>query len=222
EGWRIEIKALPKLTEVGAWRVERAGRFGDTRPAPAAGEKPTYGGFYTQEDIKDIVKYAAARNVRIVPEIDLPGHSMAILAAYPELSVKKEPKTVNPGAKFAEWFADGHFEMLIENTLNPADEKVYDFVDKVMTEVAALFPGEYIHMGGDECYHGYWEQSEEVQKFMKKNKLADMHALQSYFVGRVNKIIESKGKKMIGWDEILEGGDLPKNTAVMSWRGIKG
>lgn len=222
EGWRIEIKSLPKLTEVGAWRVERAGRFGDTRPYPKAGEKATYGGFYTQEQIKDIIKYAADRNITIVPEIDMPGHSMAALAAYPELSVKKEPKFVNPGSKFAEWYNDGHFEMLIENTLNPADEKVYEFVDKVMTEVAELFPGEYIHMGGDECYQGYWEKSPEVQKFMKKNKLADTHALQSYFVGRVNEIIQSKGKKMIGWDEILEGGDLPKSTAVMSWRGMKG
>ncbi len=221
EGWRIEIKSLPKLTEVGAWRVERHGRFGETRPYPAEGEKASYGGFYTQEQIKDVIQYAAARNIRIVPEIDIPGHSMAALAAYPELSVNKEPKFVNPGSKFAEWFGDGHFEMLIENTLNPADEKVYEFVDKVMTEVAALFPGEYIHMGGDECFHGYWEKSPEVQKFMKKNKIANTHELQSYFVKRVEKIINSKGKKMIGWDEILEGG-LAEGAAVMSWRGMAG
>jgi len=111
--------------------------------------------------------------------------------------------------------------MLVENTLNPADENVYDFVDKVFTEVAALFPGDYIHMGGDECYHGYWDEDPIVQKFMKKNKIKDSHELQSYFVKRVEKIINSKGKKMIGWDEILEGG-LAEGAAVMSWRGMKG
>ncbi len=221
EGWRLEIKSMPKLTEVGAWRVERFGRFGETRPFPKEGEKATYGGFYTQEQVKDIVKYAAERNVRIVPEIDLPGHSMALLAAYPELSTKKEPHFVNPGSKFAEWYGNGTFEMLIENTVNPADEKVYEAIDKIMTEVAALFPEEYIHMGGDESYHGYWERDANVQKFMKKNKIADTHELQSYFVKRVEKIVNSKGKKLIGWDEILEGG-LAEGAAVMSWRGMKG
>lgn len=222
EGWRIEIKSLPKLTETGAWRVERHGAFGETRPYPEEGEKATYGGFYTQEQIRDIVRFAAHRNITIVPEIDLPGHSMALLAAYPELSVKKEPKFVNPGSKFAEWYGSHEFKMLIENTLNPADENVYTFVDKIMTEVAQLFPGEYIHMGGDECYHGYWAEDAGVQAFMKKNNLKDTRELQAYFVRRVNDIINAKGKKMIGWDEILDGGGLPKSTAVMSWRGMNG
>lgn len=221
EGWRIEIKSLPKLTEIGAWRVERYGRFGDTRPQPTEGEKATYGGFYTHEQIKDVVKYAAERNITIVPEVDIPGHSMAALAAYPELSTLKKPTSVNPGAKFAEWFANGTFEMLIENTLNPTDEKVYDFINKVMTEVATLFPGQYIHMGGDESYHGFWERDATVQAFMKKNNIKDTHELQSYFVKRVEKIVSSKGKKLIGWDEILEGGLAP-GAAVMSWRGMKG
>ena len=220
EGWRIEIKSLPKLTEVGAWRVERYGRFGEGRPYPEPGEKATYGGFYTQEQIREVVQYAAERNITIVPEIDLPGHSMAALAAYPELSTRKEGKFVNPGSTFAEWYGDGTFKMLIENTLNPADEKVYEFVDKVFTEVASLFPGEYIHMGGDECYHGYWEEDKEVQKFMKKHDLKDSGELQSYFVKRVEEIISSKGKKMIGWDEIMEGG-LAEGAAVMSWRGME-
>jgi hexosaminidase len=222
EGWRVEIKSLPKLTELGAWRIERNGRFGEGRPYPKEGEKNTYGGFYTQEQIKDVVKYAAERNITIVPEIDMPGHSMAILTAYPELSTKKEPKFVNPGSKFAEWFGPHEFKMLIENTLNPADEKVYEFVDKVMTELAQLFPGEYIHMGGDEAYHGFWEEDKNVQAFMKKNNLKDTKELQGYFVKRVNTIINSKGKKMIGWDEILDGGGLPKSTSVMSWRGMDG
>ncbi len=221
QGWRIEIKSLPKLTEVGAWRVERYGKFGKNRAIPKPDEKPTYGGFYTQEQIKDIVRYAQDRNITIVPEIDIPGHSMAALAAYPELSVKKEPKYVAPGTKFSEWYGGGKFKMLIENTLNPTDEKVYEFVDKVFAEVAQLFPGKYIHMGGDEAYHGYWEENKEVQKFMKKHHIKDTHELQSYFVQRVEKIISSKGKKMIGWDEILEGG-LADGAAVMSWRGMKG
>ena len=221
EGWRIEIKSLPKLTEVGAWRVERYGKFGETRSEPKEGEKATYGGFYTQEQIKDVVKYAAERNITIVPEVDIPGHSMAALAAYPELSTLKKPTSVNPGTKFAEWYPNGTFAMLIENTLNPADEKVYEFVNKVMTEVAALFPGQYIHMGGDESYHGYWERDATVQAFMKKNNIKDTHELQSYFVKRVEKIVSSKGKKLIGWDEILEGGLAP-GAAVMSWRGMKG
>jgi len=221
QGWRIEIKSLPKLTQVGAWRVKRYGKFGSQRPYPKKGEKATEGGFYTQEQIKDIIKYAADRNITILPEIDVPGHSMAALAAYPELSTKKEPKFVAPGSKFSKWYGNGKFKMLIENTLNPIDENVYKFLDKVFTEVAALFPGKYIHMGGDEAYHGYWTEDPKVQKFMKKNNIKDGDELQSYFVKRVEKIINSKGKKMIGWDEILKGG-LAKGAAVMSWRGMKG
>ena len=221
QGWRIEIKSLPKLTEIGAWRVERYGRFGGSRPHPKPGEKATYGGFYTQEQIKDVVQYANDRNITIVPEIDMPGHMMAALAAYPELSVKKEPKFVAPGSKFSEWYGNGKFKMLIENTLNPADENVYEFIDKIFTEVAELFPGEYIHMGGDEAYHGYWEADPKVRSFMKQNGIKDSDELQSYFVKRVEKIISSKGKKTIGWDEILEGG-LADGAAVMSWRGMKG
>jgi len=169
QGWRLEIKSLPKLTEVGAWRVKRYGRFGKDRPYPKKGEKASSGGFYTQEQVKDIIKYASDRNITIVPEIDVPGHSMAALAAYPELSTKKQPTFVVPGSKFSEWYGGGKFKMLIENTLNPIDENVYTFLDKVFTEVAALFPGKYIHMGGDEAYHGYWVNDPTIQKFMKKN-----------------------------------------------------
>ena len=129
QGWRIEIKTFPKLTEVGAWRVERHGRFGSERAAPKKSEKTTYGGFYTQEDVKDIIAYAAARNITIVPEIDVPGHSMALLAAYPQYSTKKEFKHVNPGSKFVDWLGNGKFKMNVENTLNPADPAVYAFLD---------------------------------------------------------------------------------------------
>ena len=156
-GWRIEIKSLPKLTEVGAWRVERHGRFGSGRKDPQPGEPTPYGGFYTQDQIREIVDHAAMRNITIVPEIDVPGHSMALLAAYPHLSTRQEPKFVNPGTKFAEWYGNGKFKMLIENTLDPSNEEVYETMDKVFTEVAQLFPGKYIHIGGDEAYHGFWE-----------------------------------------------------------------
>lgn len=219
-GWRIEIKGLPKLTEIGAWRVERFGTFGE-REEPKEGEKTTYGGFYTQEDIKEIIKYALNKQITIVPEVDVPGHSMALLAAYPELSTKKETKMVNPGTKFADWHDDGTFSMKIENSLNPADEKVYSALDIIFGEIAALFPGKYIHLGGDECYHGYWEKDANCQALMKRENLKDAKELQSYFIKRVVKIITSKGKKVIGWDEILDGG-LADGAAVMSWRGIEG
>ncbi|WP_242204247.1 beta-N-acetylhexosaminidase [Aestuariivivens insulae] len=220
QGWRIEIKSYPKLTEVGAWRVERHGYFGTDRTAPKEGEKATYGGYYTQEDIKEVVQYALDRNITIVPEIDFPGHSMAALAAYPELASNNDPKYVEPGGKFVQWNPDFTFEMFIENMLNPADEGVYDFVDKIFTEIAALFPGKYIHMGGDEAYHGYWEENPEVQKFMKANKIANGNELQSYFVKRIEKIISSKNKKMIGWGEILIGG-LADGATVMSWHDMQ-
>jgi hexosaminidase len=220
-GWRVEIKSLPKLTQVGAWRVPRTGTFG-SNDAPKPGEKPTDGGFYTHEDIKEIVQYAKERYIEILPEIDVPGHSMAAIAAYPELCVTKDSSIrVNPGSNFSKWFGAGKFEMYIDNTLNPTDDKVYQFLDKVFTEIATLFPFEYIHMGGDECYKGYWERDANVQAFMKKNNIKNSEELQSYFTKRVSKILESKKKKLIGWDEILEGGIAP-GAAVMSWRGTKG
>ncbi len=219
-GWRIEIKSLPKLTEVGAWRVARTGHYGN-RPEPKPGEPATYGGFYTQNDIREVVAYAQARNVTIVPEIDVPGHSMAALAAYPELSCTKALVSVNPGTAFSEWYGNGTFKMKVENTLNPSDEKVYEFLDKVFTEVAALFPNPYIHVGGDECYKGYWAQDPGCQALMKKLNIRHVEDLQGYFMNRVEKILAAKGKKLLGWDEILEGGISPGAT-VMSWRGIKG
>lgn len=219
-GWRIEIKSLPKLTEVGAWRVQRAGHFGN-RAEPKPGEAATYGGFYTQDDIKEIIKFAQDRNITIIPEIDVPGHSMAALAAYPELSCTKAPVFVNPGTAFSEWYGNGTFKMLVENTLNPSDEKVYEFLDKVFTEVAALFPAPYIHVGGDECYKGYWAQDPGCQALMKQLNIRHVEDLQGYFMNRVEKILKAKGKKLLGWDEILEGGISPEAT-VMSWRGIKG
>ncbi len=220
-GWRIEIKSLPELTKIGACRVPRTGEYGEM-PAPKPGEKATDCGYYTQEDIKEVVQYAKDRFVTIVPEIDIPGHSMAAIASYPELCCTKDSSVrVNPGSDFAKWYDDGTFRMFVDNTLNPSDEKVYQFLDKVFTEVAQLFPGDYIHIGGDECYKGYWKNDPGCQKLMKKLNITDVEKLQGYFVNRVEKILNSKGKKLIGWDEILDGGVSPGAT-VMSWRGIEG
>lgn len=221
QGWRLQIKSLPKLTEVGAWRVERTGTFG-TFHKPEPGEKATYGGFYTHEDIRELVKYAADRFVNILPEIDVPGHSLAAIAAYPELSCTPGKYYVSPGDRFMVWPGGGqHFYGLLDNTICPALEKNFEFLDKVFTEVAELFPFGYIHMGGDETARNFWEKSESIKALMQEKGLKNLDEVQSYFVKRVEKIISSKGKKLIGWDEILEGGLAP-NAAVMSWRGMKG
>jgi hexosaminidase len=222
EGWRLQIKSLPLLTEIGAWNVKKEGHFGDFTP-PAPDEPRNYGGFYTHEDIKEIVQFAKERFVNILPEIEMPGHSLATIVSYPELSCTAGASQykVRSGEKIIEWPANGHFYGLIDNTLCPANEKVYPFIDKIFTEVAQLFPFEYVHMGGDECIRNFWEKNDTILQLLKKKKLKNLDEVQSYFVKRVEKIVASKGKKLIGWDEILEGGLAP-NAAVMSWRGMKG
>ena len=221
EGWRIEIKSLPKLTETGAWRVEKVGNFGEFSPA-LPDEPKTYGGFYTQDQIRDIVNYAAERFVQVIPEIDVPGHSLAAVVAYPELSCTEgaDKYTLRAGEPFMDWSQGAPPIALIDNTLCPANEKVYEFMDKVMTEVAQLFPYPYIHVGGDEAPHNFWQKNPQVQELMKREGLKTIPQVQSYFEKRLEKIIQSRGKKMMGWDEILEGGITP-TTALMSWRGTK-
>lgn len=221
EGWRIEIKSLPKLTTVGAYNVKREGEFGNFIP-PTADEPRNYGGFYTQDDIRELVKYAQDRFVNIMPEIDVPGHSLAAVVSYPELSATAgaDKYVVRSGERIMDWSLPGH-PALVDNTLNPAGEYTYQFLDKVIGEVAQLFPFPYVHMGGDECAKNFWEQSAEVKALMAKENLKTMEEVQSYFEKRVEKIVESKGKKFMGWDEILEGGIGP-NAALMSWRGVKG
>jgi hexosaminidase len=222
EGWRIEIKSLPRLTSVGAWNVKKTGTFG-TFSDPADDEPRTYGGFYTQNDIKELVQYAKDRFVNILPEVDVPGHSMAAVVSYPELSCTAgaDKYHIISGEKFMIWPEGAHFYGLVDNTVCPANEKVYEFLDKVFTEVAQLFPFEYIHIGGDETARNFWEKSNTIKALMQKESLKNLDEVQSYFEKRVEKIVESKGKKVIGWDEILEGGLAP-GAAVMSWRSIKG
>ncbi|MEP7145218.1 MAG: family 20 glycosylhydrolase [Ferruginibacter sp.] len=222
EGWRMEIKSLPNLTTKGAFRVNKTGYFG-TFSTPLPDEPLNYGGFYTQDDIKEVIQYAKDRFVNILPEVDVPGHSLAAIVAYPELSCTPgaENYRVGSGEKIMEWPPKGSFYALFDNSLCPANEKVYTFLDKVFTEIAAIFPFEYIHVGGDECAKNFWEKSDSIKALMKKENLKTMHEVQGYFEKRVGKIITSKGKKLIGWDEILEGG-LADNAAVMSWRGEKG
>ena len=222
EGWRIEIKGLPRLTEVGAWNVKRVGTFGNFIP-PTADEPRNYGGFYTQEDIKELVIYAKERFVDILPEIDVPGHSLAAVVSYPDLSCTPgvEKYQVRSGEQIMDWSHGAPPIALVDNTLCPANEKVYQFLDTVITQLSKLFPFEYIHMGGDEAPINFWEKNDAIKALMKKENLKDMHAVQGYFTKRVEKIVNSKGKKFMGWDEILEG-DLEPSAAIMSWRGMKG
>jgi hexosaminidase len=222
QGWRIEIKSLPRLTTVGAWNARRVGTFGTFAP-PDPAEPRDNGGFFTQDDIRELVRYARENFVNILPEVDVPGHSLAAIASYPELcsTAGAENYRVNSGEKIMVWPRGGGFYGLVDNALCPAKEEVYSFLDKVFTEIAQLFPFGYIHVGGDECAKNFWEKSEAVHQLMQKEGLKNMEEVQSYFERRVEKIVESKGKKIIGWDEILEGGLAP-DARVMSWRGMKG
>lgn len=206
QGWRIEIKKYPKLQEIAAWRDETlVGHYNDM-PHQFDGKK--YGGFYTQEEVKEIVAYAASRHITVIPEIEMPGHSQAAIAAYPHLGCTGE----NPGvAKL--W---GVFEPIY-----CPKEETFAFLEDVLDEVIDLFPGTYIHIGGDEAPKAHWKNCENCQKRIKQEGLKDEHELQGYFIKRIEKYLNSKGRQIIGWDEILEGGLAP-NATVMSWRGIEG
>jgi len=222
EGWRIQINAYPKLTSVGAWNVKKTGYFGTFSPVTAE-DKYDYGGFYTQRDIKEVIAFAKAHFVNILPELDMPGHSMAAIASYPELSCTPgaDKYHVRSGEKgFMDW-TDSGIVAHYDNTLCPANPRVYQFLDTVFAEVASLFPFPYIHIGGDECAKTFWKINPAIKALMKRENLHNMDEVQSYFEKRVEKIVESKGKKVIGWDEILEGGVAP-NATIMSWRGEKG
>lgn len=206
QGWRLEIKSLPKLTEIGAWRVDHNDKLWWERPFPQPGEKATYGGFYTQQEMKELIQYAKERHVEIIPEIDLPGHARAFMAAYPEVSCDRAHYDV----------ASGGDER--NKDVCPGKEVTYEYAEKILAEVAALFPSKYIHLGGDEARMHGWKKCPDCKKKMEDEGLKDFHELQSYFMHRIEKIINKNGKAMIGWDEILQGGLAP-NATVMSWRG---
>lgn len=220
QGWRIEIKKYPKLTEVGGCRNGTiTGRYPGTGND---GEK--YCGYYTQEQVKEIVQYAHDRFITVIPEIELPGHASAAIAAYPQLSCFPDEPT--HAAKNTAWHGDSTNKNVqqawgvFEDVYCPG-EYTFNFLQDVLDEVINLFPSKYVHIGGDECPKEAWKRSAFCQKLIKENNLKDEHGLQSYFVQRIEKYLNGKGKAMIGWDEILEGGLAP-NATVMSWRGEKG
>ncbi|MET2985088.1 glycoside hydrolase family 20 protein [Aureibaculum conchae] len=210
QGWRMEIKKYPKLTEVAAWRVDQEDKHWNAREANDPNEKGTYGGFLTQEELKEIVAYAAERNIQVIPEIEMPAHVTCVMAAYPHLSCHGKPVAVPSGGVWP-----------ITDIYCAGKETTFEFLEDVLMEVIEVFPSKYIHIGGDEATKTNWKTCPHCQKRMKTEDLDDVEELQSYFVKRIEKFINSKGKKLIGWDEILEGGLAPEAT-VMSWRGFKG
>jgi len=206
QGWRIEIKKYPKLNEVAAYRNETL--IGHYNESPQKYDGKKYGGFYTQDEIKEIVAYAASRHITVIPEIEMPGHAQAAIAAYPHLGCDGEAAEVA-----TKWGVFDHIYC--------AKDSTFAFLEDVLDEVLPLFPSKYIHIGGDEAPKTRWKTCADCQQRIKENNLKDEHGLQSYFIARVEKYLNSKGRQIIGWDEILEGGLAP-NATVMSWRGIDG
>ena len=205
QGWRIEIKKYPKLTEVGAWRsASQTGAYSEQRF-----DSTRHGGFYTQEEARHIVDYARRRGITVIPEIEMPGHSLAALAAYPELSCTGGP------------FEVAHGWGVFDDVYCAGNPEVYTFLEGVLDEVMDIFPSPLIHIGGDECPKTRWESCSKCQLEMERNDLKDEHALQSHFITRMERYLNAHGRNIIGWDEILEGGLAP-NAAVMSWRGTAG
>lgn len=208
QGWRIEIKRYPRLTQVGAWRKETvAGHFDGSMDNLTFDGKP-HGGFYTQDDLREIVAYAAARFINVVPEIEMPGHAQAAVAAYPELGNTGQPLEVS-----TLWGIHEHVYNVEESTLA--------FLTGVLDEVLAIFPSPFIHVGGDECPKKEWRESPAAQARMRELGLKDEEELQSYFIRRMDAYLTARGRRLLGWDEILEGG-LAENATVMSWRGEQG
>jgi len=221
QGWRIEIKKYPRLTEFAAWRNGTIiGRYPGT-----GNDGEHYGGFYTQDEVKQIVDYAAKRYITVIPEIEMPGHSSAAIAAYPYLSCFPNESTKHPPQ--CAWSGDTTGKQVqqtwgvFEDVFCAGKDSTFQFLENVLDEVMALFPSKYIHIGGDECPKTHWQRCPFCQKRIKDEHLKDAHELQSYFVQRIEKYLNSKGRTLIGWDEILEGGLAP-NAMVMSWRGENG
>lgn len=207
QGWRIEIKKYPLLQSQSAFRNETL--IGHKRSNPHAFDGKRYGGYYTQQEVQDIIKYAADRQITTIPEIEMPGHARAVLAAYPNLGCTGGP------------YQTATFWGVFDDVFCAGNEETFNFLEDVLNEVIAMFPSKYIHIGGDECPKTRWHDCSKCQKRIKDEKLKDEHELQSYFIVRMEKYLNAKGRKIIGWDEILEGGLAPDAT-VMSWRGLEG
>ncbi|MBB4802181.1 hexosaminidase [Flavobacterium nitrogenifigens] len=209
QGWRIEIKKYPKLTEVGAWRVDQENRSWNARLTTNPDEKGTYGGFFTQEELKEIVKYAATKGIEVIPEIEMPAHVSSAIASYPELACFNQRIGVPSGGVWP-----------LTDIYCAGKETTFEFLQNVLDEVMAIFPSKYVHIGGDEATKTNWAKCPYCQKRIKDEHLKSVEQLQSYFVKRIEKYVNSKGKKLIGWDEVLEGGLNPSAT-IMCWRGEK-
>lgn len=221
EGWRLEIKEYPKLTTIAAWRKEIPGSIfykkDSTYIEPLDGEPYRYGGYYTQEQAREVVAYAAKRNITVIPEIEIPGHSAAALAAYPEFSCE-QPEQDPPGSNL--WNGVIDTDNMAFNYC-AGQEASFNFLQDVLLEVMEIFPSKFIHIGGDEVDKSYWERCDSCQARMREENLQNEEELQSYFIRRIEKILSAHKRKLLGWDEILEGGLAPGAT-VMSWRGEKG
>jgi hexosaminidase len=210
QGWRIEIKKYPQLTKTSAWRADKEDVHWNVRTPQAPGEPATYGGFYTQDEIREVVRYAAEKYITVVPEIEMPSHATAVLTAFPEFSCTGGPFTVPPGGIWP-----------IKDILCGGNDSVFVFLENVLREVADLFPGPFLHIGGDEADKTEWKRCPKCQARIRAEGLANEMELQSFFTRRIEGMLSRLGKRLIGWDEIMEGG-LPARTAVMSWRGVAG
>ena len=209
QGWRIEIRRYPRLTQIGGYRAQT--QIGGFHEDPITYEQGRYGGYYTQDEIREVVAYAAERHITVIPEVEMPGHAMAALAAYPELACGHGPKHFETSGRWG----------VLDDVFCPGKEQTFDFLEGVLDEVLELFPSKFIHIGGDECPRVRWKECPDCQARLTAEGLKDESGLQAYLTHRIGRYLEAKGRRLIGWDEILEGGPAP-DAVVMSWRGTKG
>ena len=209
QGWRIEIRRYPRLTQIGGYRAQT--QIGGFHEDPITYEQGRYGGYYTQDEIREVVAYAAERHITVIPEVEMPGHAMAALAAYPELACGHGPKHFETSGRWG----------VLDDVFCPGKEQTFEFLEGVLDEVLELFPSKFIHIGGDECPRVRWKECPDCQARLAAEGLKDESGLQTYLTHRIGRYLEAKGRRLIGWDEILEGGLAP-DAVVMSWRGTKG
>ena len=209
QGWRIEIRRYPRLTQIGGYRAQT--QIGGFHEDPITYEQGRYGGYYTQDEIREVVAYAAERHITVIPEVEMPGHAMAVLAAYPELACGHGPKHFETSGRWG----------VLDDVFCPGKEQTFEFLEGVLDEVLELFPSKFIHIGGDECPRVRWKECPDCQARLAAEGLKDESGLQAYLTRRIGRYLASKGRRLIGWDEILEGGPAP-DAVVMSWRGTKG